>query len=58
MTGIFKAYDVRGSYPGELDDVMAGKIGYAFARLLQGSHIVMGRDARLSSPNLARSFAG
>nr|WP_320160972.1 phosphomannomutase/phosphoglucomutase [uncultured Methanoregula sp.] len=58
MTGIFKAYDVRGSYPGELDDAIAGKIGYAFARLLDGSHIVLGRDTRRSSPALARAFAG
>jgi len=58
MTGIFRAYDVRGSYPAELDDVTAGTIGYAFARLLDGSHIVIGRDARLSSPALARAFAG
>jgi len=58
MTGIFKAYDIRGSYPGELDDAMAGKIGYAFARLLECSHIVIGHDARLSSPTLVRSFAG
>ena len=58
MTGIFRAYDVRGSYPGELDDALAGKIGYAFARLLDGSHIVIGRDTRLSSPALARAFAG
>ncbi len=58
MGGIFKAYDVRGSYPGELDDTTAGKIGYAFARLLDCSHIVIGRDARLSSPALARAFTG
>ena len=58
MGGIFKAYDVRGAYPGELDDAMTGKIGYAFARLLDGSHIVIGRDARPSSPALARAFAG
>lgn len=58
MTSIFKAYDVRGSYPGELDDETAKKIGYAFARLLNGSHIVIGHDVRISSPALARAFAG
>ncbi len=57
MTGIFKAYDVRGSYPGELDEVTAGKIGYAFARLLQCGNIVIGHDMRISSPALARAFA-
>ncbi|ACL16757.1 phosphomannomutase/phosphoglucomutase [Methanosphaerula palustris] len=58
MTGIFKAYDVRGSYPDELDETMAGKIGYAFARVLKNSRIVIGRDVRLSSPALARAFTG
>jgi phosphomannomutase len=58
MTEIFRAYDIRGSYPGELDEAMAGKIGCAFARMLGGSNIVIGRDARLSSPALARAFAG
>lgn len=58
MTGIFKAYDVRGSYSGESDDTMAKKVGYACARLLDGSHIVIGRDMRLSSPALARAISG
>ncbi|WP_440950640.1 phosphomannomutase/phosphoglucomutase [Methanosphaerula subterraneus] len=58
MSGIFKAYDVRGSYPDELDEATAGKIGYAFARLLKNGRIVIGRDVRLSSPALARAFAG
>jgi phosphomannomutase len=58
MGGIFKAYDVRGSYPDELNDATAGKIGYAFGRLLECSHIVIGHDARLSSPALVRAFAG
>lgn len=58
MTGIFKAYDVRGSYPDELDEATAEKIGYAFARLLNNSQIVIGHDVRISSPALARAFAG
>jgi phosphomannomutase len=58
MTGIFKAYDIRGSYPDELDEATAGTIGYAFARLLKNGRIVIGRDVRLSSPALARAFTG
>jgi phosphomannomutase len=58
MGGIFKAYDVRGSYPNELDETTAGKIGFAFACLLNNGHIAIGRDARLSSPVLVRAFAG
>jgi hypothetical protein len=47
MGGIFKANDVRGSYSGELDDATAGrKIGYAFARPLDYSHIVIGGRSR------------
>jgi phosphomannomutase len=38
--------------------LLAGKIGYAFSRLLDGSHIVIGRDMRLSSPALARAIPG
>lgn len=58
MGGIFKAYDVRGSYPDELEEKTAEKIGYAFAHLLNNGHIVIGRDARLSSPVLAQAFIG
>lgn len=58
MTGIFKAYDVRGSYPDQLDEATAGTIGYAFARLMKNSSLVIGHDVRLSSPALARAFAG
>jgi phosphomannomutase len=57
MAGIFKAYDIRGSYPDELDEKMAERIGSAFARFLSGAPIVIGRDMRLSSPGLAASFA-
>ena len=56
MTGIFKAYDIRGSYPDELDEKTAEKIGAAFARLMYFGTIAVGRDPRLSSPALAASF--
>lgn len=56
MTGIFKAYDIRGSYPGELDEKSAERIGSAFARIMKYGTIAVGRDARLSSPSLASSF--
>jgi len=35
MTDIFKAYEIRGSYPDELDEAKAKRIGFAFIRLLQ-----------------------
>jgi phosphomannomutase len=56
MGGIFKAYDIRGSYPDELDEAMARKIGAAFVRLLNAQRIVIGRDMRLSASALARAF--
>jgi len=56
MGGIFKAYDIRGSYPDELDEAMARKIGAAFVRLLNAPRIVIGRDMRLSASALAKAF--
>jgi phosphomannomutase len=56
MAGIFKAYDIRGKYPDELDEPMAKKIGAAFSRLLEAGMIVVGRDMRLSSPSLGDAF--
>jgi phosphomannomutase len=54
---IFKAYDVRGTYPDQLDEDAARRIGTAFARFTDASTIVLGRDCRLSSPALAEAFA-
>lgn len=51
--GIFKAYDIRGLVPKELDEALAERIGYAFARVLGGKRYVVGRDMRVSSPSLA-----
>jgi phosphomannomutase len=54
---IFKAYDVRGTYPEQLDEDAARRIGTAFARFTDASTIALGRDCRLSSPSLAAAFA-
>jgi len=56
MTGIFKAYDIRGIYPTEIDEEIARKIGFAFAQYLDKTKIVVGHDMRDSSPLLARAF--
>ena len=50
--GIFKAYDIRGLVPSELDAELARKIGHAFARLLKARRLVVGRDARSHSPEM------
>jgi phosphomannomutase len=56
MAGIFKAYDVRGEVPAELNGDVAYRLGRAFVRFLKASALVLGHDARLSSPELARAF--
>ncbi len=57
MAGIFRAYDIRGRYPDELDEAMAQRIGNAFVRLLSAEQVVVGRDMRLSAASLAGAFA-
>ena len=54
---IFKAYDIRGVYPDQLDEETAARIGHAFARFTGSEEIVIGRDMRTSSPQLAAAFA-
>jgi phosphomannomutase len=51
--GIFKAYDIRGVVPTELDPALAKKIGNAFARLLKAKTLVVGQDMRTHSPEIA-----
>jgi phosphomannomutase len=53
---IFKAYDVRGLYPSEINEDVARGIGRAFASYLGAHTIGVSRDMRLSSPSLATSF--
>lgn len=48
----FKAYDIRGRVPDELDEALAQRIGYALSRQLDPGPVVLGRDVRLSSPGL------
>ena len=57
LTPIFKAYDVRGIYPEQLDEDVARRIGSAFVRFTAAGRIVLGRDCRTSSPSLAGAFA-
>jgi phosphomannomutase len=49
---IFKAYDVRGIYPDELDEDTAYAIGLGTANVLRAKNGVVGHDMRLSSPQL------
>ncbi|MEL6430609.1 MAG: phosphomannomutase/phosphoglucomutase [Planctomycetota bacterium] len=51
--GIFKAYDIRGIVPTELDADTARKIGHAFARRAEGKRLLVGQDMRTHSPEIA-----
>src|SRR6266571_5599119 len=53
---IFKAYDVRGIYGQDLTDEIAYRIGRAAAHYLHAPEIAVGRDMRLSSPQLAAAL--
>jgi phosphomannomutase len=54
--GIYKAYDIRGIYPTEMDEDTAERIGHALAAYLRTKTIVVGRDARESSPSMSRAL--
>jgi phosphomannomutase len=53
---IFKAYDVRGLYPDEINEGVARAIGSGFVAYLQAKRIAVGRDMRLSSPALSAAL--
>ncbi len=57
ISGIFKAYDVRGVFPEEINEDAVARIGAALGKHFRGKGgrkktVVVGRDARLSSPAL------
>ena len=53
----FKAYDIRGRVPDELNAEMAEQIGRCFAFLLKPSKLAVGHDIRLSSPELTEALS-
>jgi phosphomannomutase len=54
--GIFKAYDIRGLYPSEINEVVAREIGRGYAAYLNASEVGVSRDMRVSSPSIAAAF--
>ncbi|MEP6910366.1 MAG: phosphomannomutase/phosphoglucomutase [Actinomycetota bacterium] len=52
---VFKAYDIRGIYPGELDEEGAYAVGRAYVEQFEPKRIAVGRDTRLSSPSMAKA---
>src|SRR5512145_1779754 len=55
--GVFKAYDVRGLYPSEVNEEAARQIGRGFVQYLNAARIAVSRDMRLSSPSVAAAFS-
>ncbi len=62
MAGIFKAYDIRGTYPDQLDETTAFNVGYFFRDLLEqedldrGPKVVVSRDMRSHSVPMAKAL--
>jgi phosphomannomutase len=62
MAGIFKAYDIRGTYPDQLDETTAFRVGYHYRDLLdeedlaRGPVVVVSRDMRSHSVPMARAL--
>ena len=54
---VFKAYDVRGTVPDQIDEELARRTGAAFVSVLGAATVVVGHDMRPSSPGLAAAFA-
>jgi phosphomannomutase len=53
---IFKAYDIRGVYPDEIDEATARKVGNAFVAFTGAARVLVGHDARPSSVPLVAAF--
>jgi phosphomannomutase len=56
LEAIFKAYDIRGIYPDQLDESVARLVGGAFAAFTGAARVLVGRDARPSSEPLVAAF--
>jgi phosphomannomutase len=61
LGAVFKAYDLRGTVPDQVDAHLARAVGNAFVRVMMGAddgaRVVVGHDMRPSSPDLAAAFA-
>ncbi|CAO5676963.1 MAG: Phosphomannomutase/phosphoglucomutase [Holosporales bacterium] len=52
----FKAYDIRGKVPEELDEALAYKIGIAYSKIFNPRSVIVGFDARLESPKISKAL--
>jgi phosphomannomutase len=53
---VFKAYDIRGTYPDQLDADLCRRVGAAFARFAGGDKVIVARDMRPSGVELSAAF--
>ena len=56
LDGVFKAYDIRGVYPDDIDEALVRRIGNVFAHFTGAQNLVVGHDMRESSEPLAAAF--
>ena len=54
----FRAYDLRGRIPDEINEDIAYRVGRAYAAWLQPARVVVGHDIRLSSPGMCQALIG
>ena len=52
----FKAYDIRGVYPTEVNEELAYRVGRVFSAILAAETVVVGHDVRLSGPSLVQAL--
>jgi len=52
----FKAYDIRGRIPDEINESLAYDVGRAYAAFVKPKRVAVGYDIRLSSPTLAAAL--
>ncbi|CAI9408142.1 phosphomannomutase/phosphoglucomutase [Nocardioides sp. T2.26MG-1] len=57
VRAVFKAYDVRGTVPEQVDERLARATGSAFVQVVGATTVVVGHDMRPSSPGMAGAFA-
>ncbi|HMK64021.1 MAG TPA: phosphomannomutase/phosphoglucomutase [Acidimicrobiales bacterium] len=53
---VFKAYDIRGTVPDQLDAATCRSVGWAFARFSEAPRLLVARDMRASGPELTAAF--
>ena len=52
----FKAYDIRGKFPEEVNEELAYRIGRVFPTLFNAKRVAVGHDIRLSGPDIQKAL--